>query len=219
MKNIVRENKLLFAAYLLIALFFFAFLLWQGKKESHLVLSGFHTGWLDTIMKLITFMGNGLFMVFAGVLLLFRRIRSGLIILSSFLASALAAQLLKHLVFPEQLRPLAWFHKLGTEIYKVDGIVYHSSFSFPSGHSTTAFALFFGLAFMVKNQVLKLFFLFLAVITAYSRVYLSQHFLGDIIAGSLLGIVSAIVFETIFSRIGAEWASHGLISFIRRRNA
>jgi membrane-associated phospholipid phosphatase len=168
-------------------------------------------------MVLLTWFGDGLFMVLIGMFLLFIKLRYGLIILSSFLASSLFVQLLKRLVFPEFKRPVAWFQDLGIEIYRVVGIEYHSAFSFPSGHTTTAFALFFGLAFFIKNFWLKIVFLLLAVITGYSRIYLSQHFLGDALAGSILGVSIAIIMQSVFNRIETEWMDKNVVSLIRKK--
>ena len=63
--------------------------------------------------------------------------------------------------------------------------------SFPSGHSASSFAV----ATMLSSfypEVLPLSFA-LASLVALSRVYLGEHFLSDIVAGSALGIVIAYV--------------------------
>jgi membrane-associated phospholipid phosphatase len=170
-------------------------------------------------MNFFTLFGDGLFMVIVGLLLFFKRIRYGMIIVSSFIASSLLVQILKRFAFPDYKRPVAWFHDLGIEIYRIGGVDYHSAFSFPSGHTTTAFALFFGLAFFVKNTGLKILFLIMAIITGFSRIYLSQHFLGDVLAGSVLGIVSALVMETLFEKCKSEWMDENIITLIRKKNA
>ena len=60
-------------------------------------------------------------------------------------------------------------------------------FSFPSGHSLNAFALggVLALAFPLLAPVV----LFLSASIALSRVAQGYHFLGDVIAGSLIGAV------------------------------
>jgi membrane-associated phospholipid phosphatase len=40
---------------------------------------------------------------------------------------------------------------------------------------------------------------------AFSRVYLSQHFLVDVLAGSLLGTLSALFFYWYFQRLKPQW--------------
>jgi undecaprenyl-diphosphatase len=58
-------------------------------------------------------------------------------------------------------------------------------FSFPSGHSITAFAITvpFGLFYPSLMPAL----MFCAVSIAISRVVLGMHFLSDVVAGSLIG--------------------------------
>lgn len=218
MLRILSKNRILFAGYLLIFTFSLLFLACLGKKESHLLLTAFHPVSLGILMKLFTIFGDGLFMVIVGVLLLFRRFRYGLTILCSFLASSLLVQLLKRFAFPEYKRPVAWFHDLGIEIYRIGGVEYHSAFSFPSGHTTTAFAMFFGLAFLAKNTTLKILFLFLATITGFSRIFLSQHFLGDALAGSVIGIFTALVMQTLFEKNRSEWMDKNITSLTRKKN-
>jgi len=43
-----------------------------------------------------------------------------------------------------------------------------------------------------SNKAWGLFFLFLAVLVGYSRIYLGQHFLPDVTMGALLGTVTAL---------------------------
>jgi membrane-associated phospholipid phosphatase len=219
MLRILVKNKILFVAYLLIFLSSFFFLIHFGKKETHLLLTSYHGSFPDHLMQFFTLFGDGLFMVLSGLLLFFRRIKYGLIIVCSFIASSIFVQLLKRIAFADCKRPVAWFHDLGIEIYRIGGVEYHSAFSFPSGHTTTAFALFFGFAFFVKNTGLKILFLLMAIITGFSRIYLSQHFLGDVLAGSVLGIFSALVMEVVFEKSKAEWMDENIITLIRKKNA
>lgn len=215
MFKIFSKNRYLFASYILIFLGLSIFLFVFGKKETHLILSTCHNGVADAIMKVFTFFGDGLFMVIVGVIMLLKSYRRGLIILSSFLVSSLLVQILKRYVFIGYKRPVSWFHEQGIELYRISGIEYHSIYSFPSGHTTTAFALFFLLAFFVKSNLLKFAFLVMAIITAYSRIYLSQHFLGDTLAGSVLGIGTAIFMEKLFEKKEESWMDRGLIkSFV-----
>ena len=67
-----------------------------------------------------------------------------------------------------------------------------SHLSFPSGHTTVAFCVFFGLALIIPNKIIGTALVVLAVLVGFSRTYLSYHFLMDVVAGSLLGIVTAI---------------------------
>jgi undecaprenyl-diphosphatase len=58
-------------------------------------------------------------------------------------------------------------------------------FSFPSGHSITAFAFAAAAGAMIPALAPAL--LFCAVSVAMSRILLGMHFLSDVMAGALIG--------------------------------
>jgi len=58
-------------------------------------------------------------------------------------------------------------------------------FSFPSGHTMTAFAVAIPLALFYPNLTIGL--AFCAVSIAISRILLGMHFLSDVIAGAVVG--------------------------------
>jgi undecaprenyl-diphosphatase len=64
-----------------------------------------------------------------------------------------------------------------------------STYSFPSGHATVAFACATVLALAVPR--LRWPLLALAVLVASSRVYVGVHYPGDVLAGAVLGVAIA----------------------------
>ncbi|MFT3894555.1 MAG: phosphatase PAP2 family protein [Anaerolineales bacterium] len=72
------------------------------------------------------------------------------------------------------------------------------TWSFPSGHSAGAFAG----AWLLNNKFPKFGLLryFIASLVAFSRIYLGDHYPGDVASGSLSGLVFAMVFYRIFKR-------------------
>ena len=68
----------------------------------------------------------------------------------------------------------------------------HDDFSFPSGHTTVAFCIFFGLALIIPNKKIGAALIVLASLVGFSRTYLSYHFLMDLVAGSFLGVSTAL---------------------------
>lgn len=58
-------------------------------------------------------------------------------------------------------------------------------FSFPSGHTMTAFAVALPLALFYPTLSVGLFFCALSI--ALSRILLGMHFLSDVLAGALIG--------------------------------
>ncbi len=65
--------------------------------------------------------------------------------------------------------------------------------SFPSLHSMRASVLATLLALYFNNLLLSVLFIACAVVVASSRVLLKRHFVRDVVAGLLLGIVVAFV--------------------------
>jgi len=70
-------------------------------------------------------------------------------------------------------------------------------FSFPSGHTITAFAV--AVTFAQFFPVLTPVMLFLAVSIALSRILLGMHFLSDVLAGAVLGTVLAVSSYAVFA--------------------
>ncbi len=72
------------------------------------------------------------------------------------------------------------------------------TWSFPSGHSATAF----GGAWLLNSRHPRGWRLryLLAASVAFSRVYLGDHYPGDVVTGSLLGMVFSMAFQRLFGR-------------------
>jgi membrane-associated phospholipid phosphatase len=98
------------------------------------------------------------------------------------------------------------------EIATAEGVELHIFNAFPSGHSTTAFAVFFGLSLIARNKNWGFLLFVAAFVSAWSRVYLAQHFFEDVFFGSLIGVISSfVVYLLLFPRLDQPWAVKSLL--------
>ena len=80
--------------------------------------------------------------------------------------------------------------------YKIDALIdtpliNSGGFSFPSGHTTEVFALFFTIIFLLKNKFLSALFLVWALLIAYTRMAFGVHYPVDILGGIIVSAVTA----------------------------
>lgn len=147
----------------------------------------------DAFFTYTTYFGDGAFFVIVCVILLIYNRRVGAMAWASFALSSLTSLFLKLVVFPDRLRPLKFFEHSTYQYRVIEGLNIYSYNSFPSGHTISAFAVFSLLAFIDERRERGWFFLLLAALTGYSRVYLFQHFVEDAYVGSLIGTAASIL--------------------------
>ncbi len=156
------------------------------KKESFLFINHANHPFFDIFFTLFTFMGDGIFIIALALLLFmlkYKRLALGL--LSSYIISGLIVQLIKRLI--NLPRPAGYFDDLS---------IIHSALwnslkqfnSFPSGHTTSVFAAAVIISLYTGKRSLAIITLIVACMVGYSRIYLGQHFVEDILAGSFLGV-------------------------------
>lgn len=172
-------------------------LLITPKAELHLALCQPHTTGLDTIVPIITNLVDWL-PYLCVILLLFYRVGWATFLASNLLLSTVIVQPIKHIVCAP--RPLTWFAENMPDVTLplVEGVRMNHWLSFPSGHTTTFFVLFYSLSIIlcaenVTGKMILSFLCFLcASFGAYTRIYLSQHFALDIFAGILIAVFSTL---------------------------
>jgi membrane-associated phospholipid phosphatase len=195
MKSLIKNNWLLLLLYFALLSVVAFFLLDYGKVEIHLYLNQLvGNPIIDKFFYYITYLGDGGLAPVLLICIMFYNVRLGICCTISFLLAALFTNTIKYYFYDEIMRPFhvfKWYTK--TPLRFVEGSELYIHNSFPSGHSTQAFAIFICLSLFVRHHLNKLLFLSIAILVAFSRVYLSQHWLVDITVGSLIGSLSAIV--------------------------
>lgn len=155
---------------------------------------------LDALMVGITTLGNGgaVFIVIGLVLLISKKYRkAGLAVIIALLVMLLCNDLFLKDFFARP-RP---FNLLETdpEKYAFWGKAYiypeliskPTSFSFPSGHTASAFAA--AIALLWHNRKIGVPVTIFSALMGFSRIYVEVHYCTDVIAGVVSGIICAFI--------------------------
>ena len=202
----IRLVSLYVIPYLLLLTAILVMMYIYPKPELHLMLNSFHSGVLDYFFKFYTLMAEWPLYVLAFLPSLWKRNKMTLFFAMCELTGGTILQILKHTI--SNPRPVSVFEDYPDLVLPlVQGVDMHHSNSFPSGHASTFFmfctcsvivlAYFFSRNDALKTLRNRILFdvalvalLVLAAMGAYSRVYLSQHFLSDVYVGSIIGFIT-----------------------------
>lgn len=197
LKKLVYTHRYFFIPYGLLLVLALIIQFTCTQFEVSLFVNSLHNNILDSFFHFTTQIGDGLFAAaIALALLIFKRAYFWSSILC-FYIPALVTQFLKRVVFSHHLRPSVLMKDF-TQLHYVPGVDMHGLHSFPSGHTTSAFAVFLFLAFISSNKKWGAGFLAIALLVGLSRIYLLQHFFEDVLMGSCIGVVFCTLIYLIF---------------------
>lgn len=200
MKRLLQQNAVFIGLSLVLIIALGLALLLLPKGELHLLLCDRHTPARDIFYKYYTQVGEWFPYALCVLLLLFGRVGDALLAASGLTFSALTTQFFKHII--NAPRPYRWFAMNMPDISlpAVEGVRFNEWFSFPSGHTTSFFALAFVACILLTRKprstkypkmtsyAIQVVLFVAAALGAYSRIYLSQHFALDVFAGIVVGI-------------------------------
>lgn len=199
MRKLFQENRVFLITYLIVLFSAFILKLIYTKDQIFLFINSHNSAFGDSFFPYITYLGDGLFIIIVTILLLWVSYRYTLLSLLIYTISSQIVQILKRVFFSSFPRPSKYFEGKA-DLHFVDGVQLHQMMSFPSGHTTSIFAFMTFLAIISKNKSLGVLFVLIACIVAFSRIYLSQHFLEDTMAGSVIGVLSAFMITYLLNR-------------------
>lgn len=155
---------------------------------------------LDALMVGITSVGNAgtVFIILGFVLLFTKKYRkAGLTVLLALIVMLLCNDLFLKEFFA-RIRPFNLFESdpekyavWGTQYVYPDLVYKPSSYSFPSGHSASAFAAAF--AFLWYDRKWGIPTTIFSTVMAFSRIYVQAHYCTDVLAGVITGAISALI--------------------------
>lgn len=175
------------------------------KLELHMMLNSYHTALQDTFFKYYSMLAEGPLYALALLPLIWKKNKITVFYAMCELSGGAFLQILKH-TFSFERPASAFEHCQGMMLPLVQGIDMHHGNSFPSGHASTFFVFCTCCALILSYYYKRnmhhdrrkwllitaamLVLLVFAALGAYSRIYLSQHFLSDVCVGSIIGFVT-----------------------------
>ena len=191
--------------YLALLLFLLGLLYIYPKLELHLLLNSCHTSIQDVFFKYYSMLAEWPLYVLALLPIFWKKKELTIFFALCELSGGAILQILKHAFSFD--RPICAFENYHQTILPlVQGVDMHHGNSFPSGHASTFFVFFTCCAIILAYRYKKhehhsrkdwllfnltlLTLLILAILGAYSRVYLSQHWLSDVCMGSIIGFIT-----------------------------
>jgi len=172
-------------------------------------LNGYHNTWLDKIFIFLSVVVEVPAFIALAILLLFKNYRASIQIGAAGLLTLVCSLGLKS--FFAHPRPLQYFESLDKldllqlipGSHPIEGLT-----SFPSGHTTAAFAMMLSMSMIFNRRWVSVVCVLLAIGTALSRIYLVNHFVEDVLAGSFLGVSLAFFVFMILEKLKVpSWKS------------
>jgi membrane-associated phospholipid phosphatase len=214
MKQLIKSNLPFFIPYTIIWFCVLAMVLSTSKLEQMTFINSHNSLWADWFFYTATQMGEGWFWGLLIFAFLFIRYDRTLILVITLIVSTLISSSLK--LYFDTLRPVAFFKNIPINWHFVEGLEIHIHQSFPSGHTTSGFAIFTLLALFSKNKNAGFFFVLMAWLVGYSRNYLFQHFPEDVLGGAVIGTFSSLVVYFVctkmFSKTPRDWHKQSLLN-------
>ncbi len=163
-------------------------------------IQGIQNEFLSAIMVFITTLGNAgaIFIVLALVLLFTKKYRkAGLAVAVALIVMLLCNDLFLKEFFARP-RPFNLFDtdpekyaEWGTRYIFPELVHKPSSYSFPSGHTSSAFAA--AIALLWHNRKFGISVTIFAALMGFSRIYVEVHYCTDVIAGVISGTICALI--------------------------
>lgn len=170
------------------------------KSELFLMTNKHYNSFFDYFFKIATMIGDGFTMVLIGLGMLFIKYRYSVITALAYAYSSIIVQIIKRIF--NSPRPSKFFEGI-SPIRTLEGYPIYEWNSFPSGHSASVFTLAVVLTYILPHKHKHWIIFPVTLITAFSRIYLSQHFFQDVVAGSVLGVL--LTFQLIWWLENSEW--------------
>lgn len=215
-KNFAKINLYFFILFLCFVMAGGFLLFFYTKETLLLAVNSRYNDLADSFFKYYTHVGDGnTYMALAIIFFLFVSKFKAITMFACYAFTSLPVQLIKYNIPGKNPRPRAYFWTDYDKLHFVDGVEIMVSYSFPSGHTTTAFSMFLVFSYFVKNRLLSVIFFVMALMVGYSRMYLGQHFFADVYGGAIIGTILTMfvcfTLESVLKLSDKEALKNGLL--------
>lgn len=205
--SLLRQNWVFLGGFILFLLVGSYFLFSTRQGELEFALNRYRSPANDRLWHFLTQLAEEKIYILGLLLLAAVSYRKALAFAFLGIMVPISSGLLKELFAAP--RPMRWFYdtepELWAALFRFPETASSWAFSsFPSGHATSAFAVYGFLAFSAKGKLkpwLGLVCIICAISVAISRQYLLFHFLKDVMAGACLGVGLAYAFHFLQPRL------------------
>lgn len=203
---LIRTVYVYVITYLVLLMVILGLMYAYPKPELHMMLNSYHSSLQDTFFKYYSMLAEWPLYAIALLPLLWKKVKMTIFFAMCELTGGSILQILKHIISTD--RPVSVFeHYAYMDLPLVQGVTMHHGNSFPSGHASTFFMFCtccviiqaysyiqrdrpYSLGKKILFNTMLIALLVVAAVGAYSRVYLSQHFLADVCVGSVIGFIT-----------------------------
>ncbi len=158
-------------------------------------LNGLHNPYFDIFFwhytDLVTWIPLFIMMVYA----MWREygMRSLAVLVGVAVVILLADQISSSVIKPLVARPRPTHDESLSDLIHVVNGYRGGAFGFVSSHSANAFGVAMFTALVFRSRIYSFAIFSWAILTAYSRIYLGVHYLGDVLCGAFLGFLVAFL--------------------------
>lgn len=149
-----------------------------------------NTPFLDRFFNFCTHLAEWPVIVAAIFLAFYNGVRAGILSSLFYGSEALSVVLIKNMVNASRPRMEIGIQNMHT----ISGVVVNSYHSFPSGHTAAAFMGFGIISIFTNNRFVQGICAPIAALIGYSRMYLGQHYLRDVIVGECIALALLFLF-------------------------
>lgn len=176
-----------------IAVVITGFSIMLGKNNLFLLLNNNLGAVGDLFFKYATYLGDGVVWAIFAITILWVNIKKLPLVLFAIIISTIITHYIKGHLLAVNSRPYETFSNCLNLVHTIAGVEIHYGGSFPSGHTTQAFTMYFLLCILIEGKWVVSVGLLLALIVGYSRVYQAQHFPIDVAGGIGVAIFTGFV--------------------------